>query len=106
MSARLDQFAVGRKIRAPTAVDTFSRFSPAVDPRFNYQAERVVAALERVCAKLGYPKTIRVMELSKNKGLVRLILTRQTITYASIWSLTRSNRKHPRPAVTSALAKT
>lgn len=41
-------------------VDTFSRFSPAVDPRFSYRAEDVVATLERVCAKLGYPKTIRV----------------------------------------------
>ena len=48
------------KIRVPTVVDTFSRFSPAVDPRFSYRAEDVVAKLERVCAKLGCPKTIRV----------------------------------------------
>ena len=41
-------------------VDTFSRFSPTVDPRFSYRAENVVATLERVCAKLGYPRTIRV----------------------------------------------
>lgn len=39
---------------------TFSRFSPAADPRFSYRAEDVVVTLERVCAKLGYPKTIRV----------------------------------------------
>lgn len=55
-----DQLATGRKIRVLTVVDTFSRFSPAVDPRFSYRAEDVVATLERVCAKLGYPRTIRV----------------------------------------------
>ena len=54
-----DQLATGRKIRVLTVVDTFSRFSPAVDPRFSYRAENVVATLERVCAKLGYPKTFR-----------------------------------------------
>jgi len=55
-----DQLATGRKIRVLTVVDTFSRFSPAADPRFSYRAEDVVATLERVCAKLGYPRTIRV----------------------------------------------
>lgn len=55
-----DQLATGRKIRVLTVVDTFSRFSPTVDPRFSYRAENVVATLERVCAKLGYPRTIRV----------------------------------------------
>lgn len=55
-----DQLATGRKIRVLTVVDTFSRFSPAADPRFSYRAEDVVVTLERVCAKLGYPKTIRV----------------------------------------------
>lgn len=53
-----DQLATGRKIRVLTVVDTFSRFSPAADPRFSYRAEDVVATLERVCAKLGYPRTI------------------------------------------------
>ena len=55
-----DQLATGRKIRVLTVVDTFSRFSPVVDPRFSYRAEHVVATLERVCAKVGYPRTIRV----------------------------------------------
>ena len=55
-----DQPATGRKIRVLTVVDTFSRFSPVVDPRFIYRAEHVVATLERVCAKVGYPRTIRV----------------------------------------------
>ena len=43
-----------------TVVDTFSRFSPVLDPRFTYRGEDVVATLDRVCAQLGYPKTIRV----------------------------------------------
>ena len=36
------------------------QFSPVIDPKFSYRAEDVVATLERVCAKTGYPKTIRV----------------------------------------------
>ena len=55
-----DQLATGQKIRVLTVVDTFSRFSPAIDPRFSYRAEDVVATLERVCDAMGYPKTIRV----------------------------------------------
>ena len=55
-----DQLATGRKIRVLTIVDTFSRFSPAVDPRFSYRGEDVVLTLERICKTVGYPKTIRV----------------------------------------------
>jgi hypothetical protein len=31
-----DQLATGRKIRVLTIVDTFTRFSPALEPRFSY----------------------------------------------------------------------
>jgi len=55
-----DQLATGRKIRVLTVVDTFSRYAPAIDPRFSYRAEDVVGTLERICAKTGYPGTIRV----------------------------------------------
>jgi putative transposase len=55
-----DQLATGRKIRVLTVVDTFSRYSPLIDPRFSYGAEDVVQMLERTCAGIGYPKTIRV----------------------------------------------
>lgn len=55
-----DQLATGRKIRVLTIVDTFSRFSPAVDPRFSYRGEDVVKTLERVCRQVGYPQSIRV----------------------------------------------
>ena len=55
-----DQLATGRKLRVLTVVDTWSRFSPAVDPRFSYRAEDVVATLERICRQHGYPGSIRV----------------------------------------------
>ena len=56
-----DQLATGRKLRVLTVVDTFSRFSPAIDPRFSYRGADVVqtlgAGLRRQSA---IPKTIRV----------------------------------------------
>ena len=55
-----DQLATGRKIRILTIVDTYSRYSPTVDARLSYRGEDVVATLERVCGRIGYPKTIRV----------------------------------------------
>ena len=55
-----DQLATGKKIRVLTVVDTFSRFSPILDPRFSYRGEDVVQSLEKTCTKLGYPKAIRV----------------------------------------------
>lgn len=55
-----DQLATGRKLRVLTVVDTWSRFSPAVDPRFSYRGEDVVATLERICRQHGYPSSIRV----------------------------------------------
>jgi putative transposase len=55
-----DQLATGRKLRVLTIVDTFSRFSPALDARFSYRGEDVVATLDRVCGEVGFPRTIRV----------------------------------------------
>src|SRR5262249_14100093 len=55
-----DQLPQGRKIRILTVVDIFSRFSPAVDPRFSYRGEDVVQILEKVCREIGYPASIRV----------------------------------------------
>ena len=55
-----DQLATGRKLRVLTVVDTFSRYCPVIDPRYSYRGEDVVATLDRVCAQVGYPKTIRV----------------------------------------------
>lgn len=55
-----DQLATGKKLRILTIVDTHSRLFPATDPRFTYRGEDVVQTLERVCSRIGYPKTIRV----------------------------------------------
>ena len=55
-----DQLATGRKLRVLTLVDTFSRYCLAVDARFTYRCEDVVATLERVCAAISTPKVIRV----------------------------------------------
>lgn len=55
-----DQLALGKKLRILTIVDTHSRYCPATDVRFSYRGEDVVQSLERVCRKVGYPKTIRV----------------------------------------------
>lgn len=55
-----DQLASGQKIRVLTVVDTFSRLSPLLDARFSYRAEDVEQTLNRVCATIGYPTTIRV----------------------------------------------
>jgi putative transposase len=45
-----------------TVVDTFTRVSPVIDPRFSYRAENVIEALDRACVSGGYPKTIRVAQ--------------------------------------------
>jgi putative transposase len=52
--------ATGRKLRVPTVLDIFSRYSPAIDPRYTYRGENVMQVLERTCAEIGYPRTIRV----------------------------------------------
>jgi putative transposase len=46
-------FTIGRKLRV--LVDTFSRFSPAVEPRFNFCGADVVEVLERVGRQGGFP---------------------------------------------------
>jgi len=55
-----DQLATGAKLRVLTIVDTFSRFSPAIEPRFNFRGADVVEVLERVCRAIGFPAAIRV----------------------------------------------
>lgn len=55
-----DQLATGRKVRVLTIVDTFSRFSPVLEPRFVFRGTDVVEILEGVCKEVGFPATIRV----------------------------------------------
>src|SRR5690606_40364801 len=66
-------------------VDTFSRFSPAVDPWFSYRGEDVVTALERVCRDVGYPQSIRVDQGSEfiSRGL-------------DLWAYQKGDRKSTR----------
>lgn len=55
-----DQLATGRKLRVLTSVDTFSRFSPGLNVRFNLCGAGVVEVLEQVGAGHGFPASIRV----------------------------------------------
>jgi putative transposase len=55
-----DQLATGRKLRVLTIIDTFSRFSPAIEHRFNFRGPDVVEVLEEVGRQIGFPKAIRV----------------------------------------------
>ncbi len=55
-----DQLATGRKLRVLTIADTFSRFSPGTDVRFNFSGADVVQVLEHVRHQVGLPKVIRV----------------------------------------------
>jgi putative transposase len=54
-----DQLASGRKLRVLTIIDTFSRFSPAIEPRFTFRGPDVVEILEEVGRQVGFPKAIR-----------------------------------------------
>lgn len=60
-----DQVATGSKLFILTAVDTFSRFSPAVVPQFRCRAPDVIEVLERVCNEGGYWASIRVGQVSE-----------------------------------------
>jgi hypothetical protein len=55
-----DQLATSRKLRVLTIVNTFSRFSPALEPRFTFRGVDVVEVLERVGKQVRGPVTIRV----------------------------------------------
>jgi putative transposase len=50
----------GRKFRALTLVDEFSRFSFAVDPNFSYPSISVVRLLKQIAHEHGYPRYLRV----------------------------------------------
>jgi putative transposase len=55
-----DHLTTGRKLRVLTIIDTFSRFSPAIEPRFNFSGPDVVEILEAVGRRVGFPKAIWV----------------------------------------------
>jgi len=55
-----DQLYDGRKIRILTVLNAFTRYVPAIEVRERFTGADVVAALDEVCRKIGYPKSIRV----------------------------------------------
>ncbi len=55
-----DQLATGREIRVLAMAGTFTRFAPAIGPRFSFKAADVVEALEWVGREHGFPKASRV----------------------------------------------
>jgi len=57
VSDRLDN---GRRFRALTVVDNFSRECPAVEADFSLTAKKVVSCLDRLKVTRGLPKAIRV----------------------------------------------
>lgn len=55
-----DTFLNGRRFRALTVVDNWSRHSPLIEPDFTLTGTKVVMALERIAKHRGYPKMITV----------------------------------------------
>ncbi len=55
-----DKLATGSKLRILTVIDTLSRSSLAVVPRFSFRAPDVIEVLERASGEVGYPASIRV----------------------------------------------
>jgi putative transposase len=55
-----DTLLNGRRFRALTVVDNYSRHCQIIEPDFTLTGTKVVAALERVAHHVGYPKMITV----------------------------------------------
>lgn len=55
-----DTLLDGRRFRALTVVDNYSRHSQIIEPDFTLTGTKVVAALERVAKRTGYPHMITV----------------------------------------------
>lgn len=55
-----DTLLDGRRFRALTVVDNWSRHSRLIEPDFTLTGTKVVAALERVAKRTGYPQMITV----------------------------------------------
>ena len=55
-----DTFLDGRRFRALTVVDNWSRHSPFIEADITLTGTKVVAALERVAKRSGYPRMITV----------------------------------------------
>jgi hypothetical protein len=75
-----DQLATGTKLRVLTIIDTFSRFSPAIEPRFNFRGADVVKVLERLGREVGLPCGRQPVTSDDCLFVVRLLLVRRAST--------------------------
>lgn len=68
-----DQLATSRKLRVLTVIDTFSHYVSILDVKFSFRGEDMAQSLDRVCSKVGYPKTTRAgngpVFISRSLGL-------------------------------------
>ncbi len=55
-----DRLLDGRRFRALTVVDKFTRYVPVIEADFSLNAHKVIAALDRVARWRGYPQLITV----------------------------------------------
>lgn len=55
-----DRLTLGKRRCTLTVANTHFRLCPAAAPRFSHWGEAVVQTLERVCGKIGCPRTIWV----------------------------------------------
>ena len=62
-----DQLATGRKLRVLTIVDTFTRFSPASEPRVTFRGSDVVEV--GVGRRVGFPARNRVDQGTESRDL-------------------------------------
>ena len=58
--ARIDQAGLDSCRRCNIDIDTFSRFSPAIEPRFHFRGADVVKCWKEFGREVGLPAAIRV----------------------------------------------
>jgi putative transposase len=61
-SCTINQLATGRKLRVLTIVDTFTRFSSALEAQFSFRGADVVQVLEGIRRRESLPRAIRVAQ--------------------------------------------
>lgn len=79
-----DQLASGHKRRLLTIIDTFSRFSPALAPRFTFRGTEVVGVLQAACKEVGLPATMRLDQGSEFVSRDLDLLAYQTLRHTEL----------------------
>lgn len=86
-----DQLFDGRKTRTLTIVDAFTRYAPAIEPRFSWCGTGVVDVLEVVCQAIGYPRTIPVDQGPSSSR--KILISGPIVGASSSTSAGRANRR-------------